>query len=151
MIGDPGELGDQAADAVQGPAVGGESGGAGAVLQGLRDRRQLLVGQARGGAGWPQAAQSLQAVGPPAGVPAADDLVSDVQLTGDLGLGAPGGEQRTGLQADSFERLAVTHAPSVATVGGWSHPTMLPGQPDERTGTNEVLFRCLGLVGVVGW
>jgi hypothetical protein len=46
---------------------------------------------------------------------------------GDLGLGAAGGEQLTGLQTDLFKRLAVGQTPGVAAVGGWSHLAMLPG------------------------
>jgi hypothetical protein len=61
-------------------------------------------------------------------VPAADVLAGHPELAGDLGLGVAGGEQRPGLPADTFERLAVTQAAGVATGGGWSHPAMLPGQ-----------------------
>jgi hypothetical protein len=38
-------------------------------------------------------------------------LAGDAELVGDLSLGAAGGKQRTGLQADAFNRLAVTQAP----------------------------------------
>jgi hypothetical protein len=58
---------------------------------------------------------------------------------GDLGLGAAGGKQRAGLQTDTFERLAVTQAAGVASVGGWSHTTMLPGQVRSVIGTSELL------------
>jgi hypothetical protein len=40
-------------------------------------------------------------------VPAADVVAGDAEGAGDLGLGAAGGEQLTGLQTDLFERLAV--------------------------------------------
>src|SRR6266699_2419507 len=53
----------------------------------------------------------------PLGVPAADVLAGDTQFTGDLGLGAAGGEQLAGLHADVFERLAVAQTAGVASVG----------------------------------
>src|SRR6266545_4671894 len=65
--------------------------------------------------------------GAPQGVPAAGVLPRDTELVGDLGLGAAGGKQLTGLHTDVFERLAVTQAAGVVAVGGWSHAAMLPG------------------------
>jgi hypothetical protein len=62
-------------------------------------------------------------------VPAADVLAGHPELAGDLGLGAAGGKQCPGLQADAFKRLAVAQTAGVAAVGGWSHTAMLPGQP----------------------
>ena len=50
----------------------------------------------------------------PAGVPAADVLPGDAELAGNLGLGAAGGKQLTGLHADVLERLAVATPPGHA-------------------------------------
>ena len=50
----------------------------------------------------------------PAGVPAADVLPGDAELAGNLGLGAAGGKQLTGLHADVLERLAVAQAAAEA-------------------------------------
>jgi hypothetical protein len=68
----------------------------------------------------------------PLGMPAAGVLAGDTKLVGDLGLGAAGGEQLTGLQTDLFKRLAVGQTPGVAAVGGWSHLAMLPGPARPR-------------------
>src|SRR4029453_11321820 len=78
----------------------------------------------------------------PAPRPAADVLSRDTELVGDLGLGAAGGEQRAGLQTDTFERLAVMQTAGVAAVGGWSHAAMLPGQPQSchRKGRTSLTF-----------
>jgi hypothetical protein len=51
-------------------------------------------------------------------------LAGDAELVGDLSLGAAGGKQGTGLQADAFERLAVTQAPGRRLVSA----AMLPAQ-----------------------
>jgi hypothetical protein len=40
-------------------------------------------------------------------LPAADVLPGDTELVGDPGLGAAGGKQLAGLEADVFEGLAV--------------------------------------------
>ena len=85
------------------------------------------------------AAERLQPTLAPAGMPAADDLPGHPEGAGDLGLGAAGAKQRPGLHADGFEGLAVAQAPGVAAVGGWSHPAMLPAQPDHVIGTSEPL------------
>jgi hypothetical protein len=50
-----------------------------------------------------------------------------------------GSKQRAGLHADVFERLAVAQAAGVASVGGWSHPAMLPEQPHPVIGRSELL------------
>jgi hypothetical protein len=75
-------------------------------------------------------------------------LAGDAELMGDLNLGAAAGKQRTGLQADAFERPAVTQATGVAAVGGWSHAAMLPARArschrNERTSL-YIEFRGLG-------
>ena len=126
MIGDPGLLLDHACDPGQGPVVGIEPVRAGALPERLPDGIKLGLRQARGVPGRAGAAQPVQPAGAPLGVPAADVLSGDTELVGDLGLGAAGGEQLTGLQTDSFKRLAVAQTPGVAAVGGWSHPAMLP-------------------------
>jgi hypothetical protein len=68
---------------------------------------QLGLRQARGVPGRAGATQRLGPASLPLGVPAADVLAGHTELAGDLGLGAAGGEQRPGLHADAFERLAV--------------------------------------------
>src|SRR6266511_1469209 len=129
MVGHPGHLLDHAGDPGESPVVGVEPVRAGALPERLPDSSKLRVGQARGVPGRAGAAQRLQPARAPLGVPAAGVLPGDTELAGDLGLGAAGGEQRAGLQTDSFERLAVAQTTGVAAVGGWSHPAMLPGQP----------------------
>src|SRR5512132_1531885 len=139
MVADPGELLDHGRDARQGPVVVFEAVRAGALPERLVDQVQVLVGQARGVPGRAGAAQRLQPACLPAAVPAADVLPGDAELAGDLGLGAAGGEQRPGLHADGFERLAVTQTAGVAAVGGWSHPATLPASPDPVTRRGEPL------------
>ena len=95
----------------------------------LVDGATLGVRQARGRPGGTAACQRVGPAGTPQGMPAAGVLPGDAEGAGDLGLGAAGGKQRAGLHADVFERLAVTQAPGVAAVSGWSHPAMLPGHP----------------------
>jgi hypothetical protein len=68
-------------------------------------------------------------------------LAGDAELVGDLSLGAAGGKQRTGLQADAFERLAVTQATGVAAVGSWTRATTLPGHPDRMSPERANLFK----------
>src|SRR6266571_556175 len=132
VVGDPGEPPDHAGDPVEGPVVGVEAVGAGALAERLVDGGELGVGQAQRGAGGAGAAQRLGPARVPADVPAADVLPGDAEGAGDLGLGAAGGEQRTGLHADVFERLAVAQAAGVAAVGGWSHTTILPATARSR-------------------
>jgi hypothetical protein len=67
-----------------------------ALLQRLLDRLQLRIGDLGAPAGRPAALESGGSCGLPAGMPAAGALPGDVQLTGDLGLGAPLGEQLSG-------------------------------------------------------
>src|SRR6266487_514215 len=129
MVGDPGQPLDHRGDALKGPVVGVEAVGAGALPERLVDRLQLLVGQAGRRPGGAGAAQRLRAAPAPVGVAAADGLAGGTQFPGDLGLGAAGGEQLAGLHADVFERLAVAQTAGVASVGGWSHAAILPGQP----------------------
>ena len=128
MVGDPSQLFDHGGDAGKGPVVGVEAVGAGTRAERLVDGGKLLVRQARGRPSGAGAAQRLQPAGAPLGVPAAGVLPGHTQLAGDLGLGAAGGKQRAGLQADTFERQAVAQTPRGAAVSGWSHPAMLPGQ-----------------------
>src|SRR5262245_43763710 len=139
VVGDPGDLLDHLGDPIKRPQVGGESVRPGALVQGLPDGVELFLGHPRGGPGRPGAAQRWDPTRTPAGMPAAHDLLGDAELAGDLSLGVARVEQRTSLQADPFECLAVTHPAGVAAVGGWSHPTMLPGQPAKVTGTGEPL------------
>jgi hypothetical protein len=129
MVAGPGGLLDHGGDARQGPVVGVEAVGAGALAQRGVQVVELLVGQARVRPGGAAACQRLQAALVPAGMPAADVLAGHTELVGDLGLGAAGGKQRPGLHADVLERLAVAQAAGVAAVGSWSHTAMLPGQP----------------------
>jgi hypothetical protein len=56
-------------------------------------------------------------------------LAGHTELVGDLGLGAAGGEQRAGLEADSFEGLAVAQTAGVAAVGGWFIPSCCQDNP----------------------
>jgi hypothetical protein len=119
--------------------VGVEAGRAGALPQRLPEGLKLGLGQAGGRPGGAGAAQRILPTLAPLGMPAADVLAGDAELAGDLGLGVAGGKQRGGLHADVFERLAVTRTAGVASVGGWSHPAKLPGQPDPVTGRGEAL------------
>jgi hypothetical protein len=128
MVGDPGEPLDHGGDALKGPVVGVEAMGAGALAQRLADGGTLGLRQARVRPGGTAACQRVQPARLPTGVPAADVLAGHPEGAGDLGLGVAGGKQRPGLHADGFEGLAVTQAPGIATVGGWSHPAMLPAQ-----------------------
>src|SRR6266540_2482070 len=121
MVTDAGQPLDHGRDPGQGPVVGVEAVGAGTLAQRPVDGDKLGVGQARGLPGGAGAAQRVQAAGAPARVPAA------------------GSKQRAGLHADLFERLAVARTAGVAAVGGWSHPAMLPGEPDHVTRTGEPL------------
>src|SRR5512132_1658207 len=150
MVGDPGDLLDHLRDPRQGPDRGGKPVRHGALLQGLADSLQLCLRQPRDWPGRPGAAQRLQPSSTPAGMPAADNLLGDPQLTGDLSLGAARVEQRTSLEADPFERLAVTHTPGVATVRGWSHPAMLPGQARRSHRNGRGSLGSL-VVGPTGW
>src|SRR6266496_3885801 len=129
MVGDPGQLLDHGGDALKRPVVGWEAVRAGTLPQRLVDGVELGVGQARGGSGRAGAAQRLGPASSPLGVPAADVLPSDAEGAGDLGLGVAGGKQHAGLHADAFECLAVARTAGVASVGGWSHTAILPGQP----------------------
>src|SRR5215217_6911408 len=142
MIGDPGLLLDHARDPGQGPVVGVKPVHAGALPERLPDGIKLGLRQSRGMSGRAGAAQPVQPAGAPLGVPAADVLAGDAELVGDLGLGAAGGEQLTGLQTDSFKRLAVAQTPGVAAVGGWSHPAMLPGPAKTASLEGANLFKC---------
>src|SRR6266511_1699529 len=140
MVTDAGQPLDNGRDPGQGPVVGVEAVGAGTLAQRPVDGDKLGVGQARGLPGGAGAAQRVQAAGAPARVPAADVLAGHAELVGELGLGAAGSKQRAGLHADLFERLAVARTAGVAAVGGWSHPAMLPGEPDHVTRTGEPLL-----------
>ena len=93
----------------QGPVVGVEAVGAGALAQRGIQVVELLVGQARVRPGGAAACQRLQSALVPAGMPAADVLAGHTELVGDLGLRAAGGEQFAGLETDRFKGLAVTH------------------------------------------
>src|SRR5215216_1552174 len=128
MVAGPGESLDHGGDAGQGPVVGVEAAGAGALGQRGIQVVELLVVKARVGPGRAAACQRFQPARLPAGVPAADVLAGHAELAGDLSLGAAGGKQRPGLHADSFERLAVTQAPGIAAVGSWSHAAILPAR-----------------------
>src|SRR5512133_4049059 len=128
MVGDAGEPLDHGGDALKGPVVGVEPMGPGALAQRLVDGGALDLRQARVRPGRATACQRLQPTRLPAGVPAADVLAGHPELAGDLGLGVAGGKQRTGLQTDSFERLAVTQTAGIAAVGSRSHPASLPGE-----------------------
>jgi len=66
-------------------------------------------------------------------------LPGNAEGAGDVGLGVAGGKQFAGLQADVFERLAVAQPAGVASVGGWSHPAMLPEPARSVIGTGEPL------------
>src|SRR5215218_1306413 len=132
MVTGPGEPLDHGGDAGQGPVVGVEAVGAGALAQRGIQVLELLVVKARVGPGGAAACQRLQPALSPAGVPAADVLAGHPELAGDLGLGAASGKQRSGLHADSFERLAVTQAPGVTAISGWSHAAILPARPRSR-------------------
>src|SRR5262245_35962320 len=143
VVADPGEPLDHRGDALKGPVVVVEAVRAGTPAQRLVDAVQLLLGQAWGVSGGAGAAQRLQPTGTPQRMPAADVLAGYPQGAGDLGLGVAGGKQRTGLQADAFERLAVAQPAGVASVGSWSHTAMLPAKPrschrKERTSLRSV-------------
>jgi hypothetical protein len=140
MVGHPGQPLDHGPDAGQGPVVAVEAVGAGALAQRLVDTVQLLVRQARGLSGRAGATERLQPALAPLGVPAADILPGHAEGAGDLGLGVADGKQRPGLQADGFERLAVTQTTGVAAIGGWSHTAMLPGQPPIMSSEGANLF-----------
>src|SRR5215207_2958736 len=140
MVAGPGQPLDHGGDARKGPVVSVEPMGPGALAQRLVDGGALDLRQARVRPGRATACQRLQPTRLPAGVPAADVLAGDPELAGDLGLGVAGGKQRTGLQTDTFEGLAVAQTAGVAAVGGRSHAAMLPGQPDHVTGTSEPLL-----------
>ena len=142
MVGDPGLLLDHHGDPGQGPMVAVEAVRAGTFAQCLGEVVELLVRQARGMSGGAGAAQRVQPTRPPQRVPAADVLAGHTELVGDLGLGAAGSEQRAGLEADSFEGLAVAQTAGVAAVGGWSHTVMLPGQPPIMSPEGAKLFKC---------
>ena len=91
MVGDPGQLLDHGGDAGKCPLVGVEPVRAGTLPERLVDGDELGIGQARGRPGGADAAQRLLPARAPARVPAADVLVGDAELAGDLGLGAAGG------------------------------------------------------------
>jgi hypothetical protein len=129
MVGDPGLLLDHRGDPGQGPMVAVEAVRAGTFAQCLGEVVELLVRQARGMSGGAGAAQRVQPTRPPQRVPAADVLAGHTELVGDLGLGAAGGEQRAGLEADSFEGLAVAQTAGVAAVGGWFIPSCCQDDP----------------------
>src|SRR5215211_3770437 len=128
MVAVTGPLLDHGGNALKGPVVGVEPMGPGALAQRGIQVVELLVVKAPVGPGRATACQRLQPTRLPTGVPAADVLAGHPEGAGDLGLGVAGGKQRPGLHADGFEGLAVTQAPGIATVGGWSHPAMLPAQ-----------------------
>src|SRR5215216_4063203 len=86
MVAVTGPLLDQGGDAGQGPVVGVEPVGAGALAERLVQVVALLVRNARRRPGGAAAGQRLQSARLPAGVPAADVLAGDAQLVGDLGL-----------------------------------------------------------------
>src|SRR5829696_10020821 len=97
MVAGPGEPLDHGGDAGQGPVVGVEAVRAGALAQRGIQVVELPVVKARVGPGGAAAGQRLQPALSPAGVPAADVLAGHPELAGDLGLGAAGGKQLTGL------------------------------------------------------
>jgi hypothetical protein len=107
MVGDAGQPLDHGGDAGQGPVVGVKAMRPGALAQRLVQVVALLVRKARRRPGGAAAGQRLQSARLPAGVPAADVLAGHPELAGDLGLGVAGAKQRTGLQTDTFEGLAV--------------------------------------------
>jgi hypothetical protein len=93
---DAGEALDDHGDPIQGPHSSGESVRQRALQQRLLDRLQPLIGDLGTPAGRPTAGQCPSAVSLPAGVPAARTLARDLQLVGDLGLGATLGKQLGG-------------------------------------------------------
>jgi hypothetical protein len=96
------------------------------LSQRLVDGGKLGLRQARGRPGGAAACQRVQPALPPLGVSAAGVLPGDIQLAGNLGLGAASGKTAPGLHADVFERLAVVLAAGLAAVGGWSHACGVP-------------------------
>src|SRR6266571_6282130 len=149
VVADPSCLLDHAGDAGHGPVVGVEAVGAGALPERPVDGGTLGLRQARVRPGGPTACQRVGPARSPPGVPAAGVLPGDAERAGDLGLGAAGGKQRTGLHADVFERLAVAQAPGVAAVSGWSHIAILPAKArschrNERSSFNGSLLITVG-------
>ena len=97
MVSDPGLLLDHRRDAGQRPMVGVEPVDARTLAQRLFQIVELLVGQARGQPGGAGAAQCVGSASAPPRMPAAGVLPGHAELAGDLGLGAAGGKQLTGV------------------------------------------------------
>src|SRR4029453_4025018 len=93
MVAVTGPLLDHGGDAGQGPVVGIEPVGAGALTERLVQVVELLVIKTRGRPGRATAGQRLRPTRLPAGVPAADVLAGHPEGAGDLGLALAGGEQ----------------------------------------------------------
>jgi hypothetical protein len=81
MVTHPGQPLDHGGDAVQGPQLTDEPIGRGALEQDLFDLTELAVRQPWYGSSRPTGAQGVGAASLPAGMPVADALAGDAELT----------------------------------------------------------------------
>ena len=135
VMADPGELADHHRDPFQGPQVGVEPVGLGALEQGLLDAGQVGGRQLGIGAGRTPAAQRLDAALGEAGVPDMGALTGHAEFVGDLGLGAALGKQLGRLQASGLMGGTLLGRVGAALVGiaGPSHSTNPAVNPTHET------------------